>query len=108
LYLLSRDGRFIGANRRLQLLDQCGLLFDRLARDRFFGEQIFIARLIELGRFQLRLVAGLLRFGLAQIGDDGAIVDAAEQLAALDQLALLEQHFSHDAADLRAQHDVVQ
>ena len=34
---MSRDGRFVGANRRVELLDQRDLLLDGLSRDRFFG-----------------------------------------------------------------------
>ncbi len=88
LYLLSRDGRFIGANRRFELFDQCDLLLDGLARDGFFGEQVVVAGFIELGRFQLRFVACLFGFGLTQVGNDRAIVDARQQLAALAPAAL--------------------
>jgi len=45
---------------------------------------------------------------LQQRGLDAAVVDASQQVAALDELTFAKQHFGEDAADLRTQSHAVQ
>jgi len=63
---------------------------------------------VQLRDAQLRFTAVLLGLRLRERRLDGAIVDTREQLAALDELALVEQHLGDNASDLRAQYDTVQ
>ena len=81
-----------------------GLGIDLLARGEVAAHERLRARQVALGVLQLHLIGGFLGLGLGQDGGVGARVDQRQRVAALDVLALGEEHLLQRAVDARAHH----
>ena len=94
------DRGLIGFHRALVLRDQRHLRVERLARNGVLRGQALIAREVDLGALQQRLVAGQLAVGLRQRGFIGPRIDLGEQVALLDLVTFLEGDLLQVTADL--------
>jgi hypothetical protein len=87
------------------VLDQRGLGVDVLPRDRVLAEQRAVARQRHARGLELRLVAHARALGLHQRLLVRTRIDARQQLALGDGLALGVEHLGEHAADLRLEGD---
>ncbi len=84
------DGRIARLDAGPQLFDERGLLLDALAGDDVLILEIAVAGEVYLGHLELRLFARSFGLGLRESGGDGAVVDAREHGAPLDDLTFRE------------------
>ena len=86
------DLAFVDLDHPLVLPHQGPLGIDLLARDRILLEQGFVAPEVDARVLQLGAIARQLALGLGQLHLQLARVDLGQQLAFLDEVALLEVH----------------
>ncbi len=98
--LLGVDLRLIGLNGADILLHQRRLRVEDLPGDRVFRDQGAVARQIDLGILEQRLIFCQLPFGLLERDLVGTRIDLSEKIALVDDLAFLEGDFGQLAGDL--------
>ena len=98
----------VRAHQRLELGDRRALRVGLLLRAGIGLRQLLVAREVELGIGERRLVLRLLRQRLIELGVIDRRIDLGEHVAALDVLAFLEQDGDQLALDLRAHRHGVQ
>ena len=99
LQLRIVDLPLIGFHDPFRLTDHGLLRIQLLLGNKTLFVQTFITFVVQLGVFQLRLVARHLPFGLNQLHLERARINLGQQLAALDDLSLLEEHLHELSVD---------
>ena len=105
LQLRAVDLALVDLHRAFVLAHERRLRVDLLLRDRVLLEQRAVALEVELRVLEQRVVARQLSLGLRELHLERARIDLGEQLAFLDDLALLEQHPHELPVDAAAHRD---
>ena len=94
------DRRLVIRDLRIEFIDGGLLVVTRLDRDGILLDQLVVALEVDLSIFKMDLVVSQRRLRLIELRLKGARIDLAEQVAFLDELALLEVHADQQSRDL--------